>query len=196
MCCYTNLCSFFTSRVYENGPLVRGKNLNGSSLSVLDLSKLDPLFSKKLVSLTQLMADKGYDINPYYGLRTLDAQAKLWRQSRSTNIVNDKILELRGQKCDFLADILKNVGPQPSGPWATNALPGQSYHMFGLAADCLIKPGTDVDYKVYADTAVSLGLTAGYYFKSVDMGHVQLGSSNIPFNYTLKQLNDYFRDKA
>ncbi len=166
---------------------------------ILDFTLLDPSFEPLAQVLITEMEQKGYDCNPYFGIRTLQDQAKLYRQSRSTPMINAQIQLLRDQGCDYLANVLQSVGPQPTRPWATNALPGQSYHQFGLAMDCLLSldgvSGTDDDYKIYADTAQSLGLTAGYYFKSVDMGHVQLGSASKPFGYTTKQINDHFVSK-
>jgi hypothetical protein len=38
----------------------------------------------------------------------------------------------------------------------------------------MVENGSDPAYKVYADLARQLGLTAGYYFSSQDSGHVQL----------------------
>jgi peptidoglycan L-alanyl-D-glutamate endopeptidase CwlK len=158
----------------------------------LDFTLLDPTFCPLAEQLIQTMKDKGYEINPYYGLRTLEEQAKFYRRSRPTHVVNIAIQNLRDQGCDYLADIMTSVGPQPYGPWATDALPGESYHEWGLAMDCLLTPGAASDYEIYAETARDLGLTAGYYFHDCDMGHVQLGSTNLPLGYNLKQINDYF----
>ena len=159
----------------------------------LDYSLLDPTFLPLAQQLVQAMTAKGYTVNPYYGIRTLAQSAALWRQSRSTAVVNAQIQAYNDAGCTFLANVMQNVGPS-SGPWASNALPGQSYHNYGLAMDCLLTPDAESDYKVYADTAQSLGLTAGYYFSDQDMGHVQLGSSDIPFNYTMQQINDHFQN--
>lgn len=158
----------------------------------LDFSLLDPKFSSLAQQLVQDMTDKGYGMIPYYGLRTLEAQAKLYRQSRSTALIATAIKMLKDNECDYLANIMESVGPQPRGPWSTNALPGESYHNWGLAMDCLIADDRSDDYKIYANHALELGLTAGYYFRSVDMGHVQLGSSSLPHGYNIKQINDHF----
>jgi peptidoglycan LD-endopeptidase CwlK len=65
--------------------------------------------------------------------------------------------------------------------WLTNALPGEGWHQWGLAADCycyrdgnLVQDGSDHAYASYADAAKALGLTAGFFFPQRDSGHVQL----------------------
>lgn len=63
----------------------------------------------------------------------------------------------------------------------TNAKQGQSAHNFGLAADLVpVRDGKlwwnapDKVWKTMADIAVSLGLTSGYYFKSIhDAPHIE-----------------------
>ena len=165
----------------------------------LNFSLLRPEFAWIAQQLIAALEDQGYDVNPYYGIRTLDQQAKLYRRSRSTDTIRQICNDLRGKGCHYLASVIERVGPQKTGPWATNALPGESYHCFGLAMDCLLtkdgRAGVDADYKVFADTARVLGLKAGYYFSHPDMGHVQLGKENRPFGYTIKQINDYFEVK-
>lgn len=73
-------------------------------------------------------------MRPYFGIRDPITQAKLWRQSRSTVTINAEIASLRGQGCGFIADCLVKAGPQ-NGKWATNALPGLSWHQWGQACD-------------------------------------------------------------
>lgn len=72
-------------------------------------------------------------------------------------------------------------GRTTKGPKVTNAPAGSSAHNFGLAADLApMKDGKiwwaapDSVWKAMADTAVKLGLTAGYYFKSIhDAPHIE-----------------------
>lgn len=76
---------------------------------------------------------------------------------------------------------LYDQGRKSSGPIVTKAAPGYSAHNYGLAADLApMKDGKiwwnapDSVWKAMADAAHSLGLTAGYYFKSFkDMPHVE-----------------------
>lgn len=76
---------------------------------------------------------------------------------------------------------LYNQGRTAPGDIVTNAKPGQSAHNFGLAADLApIKDGKiwwnapKPVWKQMADTARGLGLTSGYYFKTIfDAPHVE-----------------------
>jgi hypothetical protein len=81
----------------------------------------------------------------------------------------------------WLASVLRSYRNMPRQPkWLTGALPGAGWHQWGLAADCycyrngqMVSNGSDPAYKFYADEAIKLGLTAGYYFSNQDSGHVQ-----------------------
>lgn len=76
---------------------------------------------------------------------------------------------------------LYDQGRKTPGQIVTKAKPGSSAHNYGLAADLApMKDGKiwwkapDSVWKQMADAAVSLGLTAGYYFKSFkDRPHVE-----------------------
>lgn len=167
---------------------------------MIDFTLLDPIFASKAQELIQKMKDKGYKIYPYSGLRTVQEQAILWRQSRPTVIINEQIKLFRENDCDFLADVLHDAGPH-SGKWATNALPGYSWHNWSQAMDCLIgytwSDFNEVqnEYKVYADEALKIGLTPGYYFSHSDGVHVQFNTHEIPTLYTMKEINDHFKNR-
>jgi len=110
--------------------------------------------------------------------------------------ISRAIKAFHGAGCDFLGDTLQNAGPQ-KGKWATNALPGYSWHNWGYAVDCFVvkdgafvQRGDDPLYELYASEAISLGLTAGYYFSHQDSGHVQMYSEEVPEKYTSQEIND------
>ncbi len=79
---------------------------------------------------------------------------------------------------------LYDQGRTTKGAIVTKAKPGQSAHNFGLAADLApMKDGKiwwsapESVWQAMADTAVKLGLTAGFYFKSFkDMPHTQVAN--------------------
>lgn len=146
---------------------------------------------------------KGCEIVPYFGLRTLEDQAKLWRQSRATSVVHTEVSRLRDSNCDFLADVIMNVGPQKTAQWATNAIPGLSWHNWGLAIDFYVKdpktgkPNWDSSaYKTLGQESKSMGLRWGGDFTKPDWGHVQINQKELTSIYDLKYINDYFRDKS
>jgi len=76
---------------------------------------------------------------------------------------------------------LYDQGRKNDKPVVTKAPPGSSAHNFGLAVDLApIKDGKiwweapKTKWKVMADTAQSMGLVAGYYFKTIfDAPHVE-----------------------
>ncbi|WP_259071440.1 M15 family metallopeptidase [Mucilaginibacter sp. X4EP1] len=169
----------------------------------IDLNTLVPEFKAKVEELLTNCANAGYPMQPTFAIRTPLDQGKLWRQSRTTDVVQQKITDLRDQGADFLADCIANAGPQ-NGEHVTNAIPGISWHQFGEAVDCVwILNGkanwsTDLlyngknGYAVYAQQAKALGLTPGGLWTSFkDWPHVQLRSANGPLGaMTLQQIND------
>ena len=77
-----------------------------------------------------------FDLLIYCTLRTLEEQAKLFRQSRSWEEIKKKILDFKSRGFTYLADILENAGPS-YGPHVTNAAPGESWHNYGEAWDAV-----------------------------------------------------------
>lgn len=131
-------------------------------------------------------------MRPYTTLRTPLEQAKLWRQSRSTEQIQAEILRLKTAGAPYLAKCIEKAGPQSGSP-VTNALPGLSWHQWGEAVDCfwvvngvaewsaVKKIGGVNGYQVYAAQAKLLGLTAGGFFTSLkDWPHVQLDAAGSP----------------
>ena len=145
-----------------------------------DLTLLEPEFQEIIVEkLLPKCKEQGYDLSPFFTQRTPWTQARLWRQSRTGIQINKAVDMLRRSKAEFLADVLITVGPQ-WGRWATNALPGQSWHQWGEAVDCFVlESGKAVwnsnhgGYSTYARESVTLDLEAGHYWKQRDSCHVQ-----------------------
>lgn len=85
------------------------------------------------------------------------------------------------QRQDYLASLGQSV---------TSAAAFQSYHQFGLAADCAFylggrlvidekDPWTMRGYKLYGEAAEEVGLTWGGRWKMMDFGHVELRRSGV-----------------
>jgi len=162
------------------------------------LLSLDNDFKLSVGQLLLNCKREGFDLIPFFGLRSIQAQAKFWRQSRTGYQVNQAILLLQRKEAHYLAKILREVGSQ-HGRWTTNALPGQSWHNHGLALDCFVmedgKAIWDANhpgYKCYAEQARNLGLTAGYYWKKQDAVHVQQSDKKVLEVYTWAQLDEKF----
>ncbi|MEO0981692.1 MAG: M15 family metallopeptidase [Pseudomonadota bacterium] len=156
-----------------------------------DLRDLSAPFAAKVDALLTACRVQGVHMRPFYTLRAPAAQARLWRQSRSRAQVHAAIAGLREAGAPFLAHVLERVGPQ-TGRWATNALPGLSWHQWGEAVDCfwLVDGRAEwstrkqVDgrngYRVYADAAEAAGLAAGGRWRARDWPHVQMRADSSP----------------
>lgn len=143
-------------------------------------------FHAMVAPLLDTCRSHGYDMRPYDTLRSVDDQAKLWRQGRSSQEIRQTIKTLEREGAPWIADRLQAVGPQ-HGRKVTFALPGQSWHNWGLAVDCYrrIASGhadwSKESYRFYADLAREMGMTAGFYFRGWnDAPHIQMPSLSKP----------------
>lgn len=167
---------------------------------------LDPAFRFLLEEAIKVAKEqKSIIMVPYMTLRSPFEQAKLWRQSRPTHQIVATIANLKEKGAPFLAHCLESVGPS-SGPWATNAFPGKSWHQWGLAADLYWKTDRDGDgdlepewnnltgYKKFGEVCRNLGLTSGYFWRSRDAVHVQHPTDPSPKD-SLSVINDVMEKK-
>ena len=167
-----------------------------------NLNLLIPEFREKVEQLLENCRNQGVIMKPYCTLRDPYTQARLWRQSRSTAIIQKKINELKEKGAPFLAHCIESIGPQ-SGPHATNAIPGLSWHQWCEAVDCYwsVKGSIvwDMDtkingingYLIYAVEATKLGLTAGHFWSRFkDSPHIQHRQHANPLQiYSLYQID-------
>lgn len=158
----------------------------------ISLDTLDAAFRDKVADLLSSCMRDGVVMRPYYGLRHIDDQARLWRQSRSVEEIDAARVRLEQAGAPYLAEVLVRVGPQ-HGPHVTNALPGLSWHQWGEAVDCFWAINGQAEwsatrivdgingYRFYAERARSQGLTAGGLWPSFkDWPHVQLKAAGSP----------------
>lgn len=156
-----------------------------NSRRVLDLP--EP-FRDKVVQLLKQCRDAGIEMQPYATLRGPGDQAKLWCQSRSENAVRMQATAMEKVGAPWLASLLK---PEYCKGMArvTNALPGLSWHQWGEAVDCVVLDAKKTaiwntehrGWKIYIESAASLSLNAGGFWKSLpDWPHVQLRRENSP----------------
>lgn len=156
-----------------------------------DLDVLDADFKAKVKIVLARCEQRGYIFRPYATLRSPWEQAKLWRQSRPTEEIQRAIKKLQVNGAKYLAFVLQSVGPQ-YGRWATNALPGQSWHNWGLAVDCFllsadgraIWSSSHPGYAVYSEEASRQGLTCGREWVHKDAVHIQAVSYSVKSKYT------------
>ncbi|GAB3033459.1 M15 family metallopeptidase [Bowmanella dokdonensis] len=102
-----------------------------------DLKDLVPEAREKAERVTRACHDAaGFDLLIYCTLRTLEEQARLYRQSRSRAEVEQKMASFHRQGFGFLANVLESVGPC-YGKHVTNAAPGESWHNYAEAWDAV-----------------------------------------------------------
>lgn len=151
----------------------------------------------------QLIADvlrvDGWTMRSFFTRRSPWEQARLWRQSRGSAEIHRAVAQLEREGAPFLANVILSVGPQ-HGRWATNALPGQSWHQWGEALDCFaLVDGRAVwsrqhpAYRAYAERAREMGLTAGFFWRRQDAVHVQRTSGTVRAKWTWPEIDAIMR---
>lgn len=149
-----------------------------------DLADLTDEFCPKVQQVIANCAAAGITMVPYFTLRDPHDQALLWRQFWNDR-TEAEVAALRAAGAPWLADILEAT-PFQKGPWATNGVPGNSWHQFGLACDCYwsvkgaAEWGDGVGYVIFAKQAEQFGLTSGRHFTRPDIDHVQLQPQGAP----------------
>jgi hypothetical protein len=146
-----------------------------------DLGQLDRDFRKLVTKVLERCQADGFYLIPYVTIRNPWDQAKLYKRGRTKITIYHQVDFLRSVKAPFLADILAKTPDQIMAPKVTAALPGQSFHQWGLAVDCYVKrqdgsadwnsgnPG----YQAYAQHALDLGLEPGGFWTRPDWVHIQ-----------------------
>ena len=158
----------------------------------VSLNDLQPEFRVKITALLSRCKARGCEMRPYLTLRSPAEQARLWRQSRSSEEIDSQIAMLELEGAHFLARVLRSVGPQHGAP-ATNALPGLSWHQWGEAVDCFWVVNGQAEwsaekrvegrngYQILAEEAHGLGLTSGGRWASLkDWPHIQFRTAGSP----------------
>jgi peptidoglycan L-alanyl-D-glutamate endopeptidase CwlK len=167
------------------------------------LNKLVPKFRALLEKTIAETASAGFVMVPYETERSVSGQAIYWRRSRSSSVIKAALNKFRTNDAHYLADVLEGVGSQ-SGTWATNALPGLSWHQWGLACDLYWDANGDLPggiewnktegYVAFANAARKNGLTSGHFWRSRDSVHVQLPVEFQPM-LTLAQVSKAMQER-
>jgi len=157
------------------------------------LTCLNDDFRIRLRELLRLCSADGLPVLPYCTMRTCAEQAVIYRRSRTTKEIKQKIQSLTDRGYPFLADALASVGPQTGtlGAHKTMAAPGESWHQYALAADCVpLDNGKAVwdsdapEWQVYGKAAKIAGLYwAGSWRNFQEFPHVQLYPTSNPLSH-------------
>lgn len=169
-----------------------------------DMGELEPDFRDACYRVLSACKARGVEMRTFFTARHPVEQGALWRQSRSSAEVQRKIEELQAAEAPYLAQCIIDAGPQ-SGRWATNAIPGLSWHQWGLALDCywLVDGVAEWDadathhgvqgYRVYAEEAEAVGLRS---LASVgDAVHIQKPSEGSPSHLGLPLIDASMRKR-
>lgn len=172
------------------------------------LENLEKGFAETVSKLLNNCRSKGVEIQLREGIRNTFAQAVYWRRSRSREELENKIVELKSMNADFLAYCLFVVGEQ-EGSHATDAIPGLSWHQYGLAVDCAwilngkvcwdnsnLHDGLN-GYEVLAIEAEKLKVQSGHLWSSIrDSGHLQAPVVPSPLHmYSLQKINSLMQER-
>lgn len=169
---------------------------------IFDAETLDPKFLKLCRKLLHELGGRGILVKPVCGIRSPKEQAKLWRRSRETEHIEEMIDKLELLGAPYIAQCLRDAGPQ-TGSWATNSLPGESWHQWGEAMDLLVMndagvvvdDGDDPQYTELGEIAKELGLTSGAFWVHKDAGHVQLRKEGVRTFYEWYEIDRIMRSK-
>lgn len=166
-----------------------------------NLYALVPEFREKVEAVLADCKQQGFDLRPFCTQRTVDEQARLWRQSRSKEEIDEQVGMLRIKGATWLAQVMQRVGPQ-YGRHVTNALPGASWHNWSEAIDCFVYDTVavwDADhpgYAAYATAAKARGLEAGFYWSRFqDAVHVQQRHDPVLKTHTWEEVDGIMRAK-
>lgn len=156
-------------------------------MSSKSLSDLVPLAEENANKIIAYCKARGVDILIYCTLRSLQEQAQLFRQGRSSDLIQNKINSLVRQGYKELADIIVAVGPQSGSSIVTYAGPGESWHNFAEAFDAVPLVGGKAiwkngpEYKIYGEAVRSVGMQwAGDWKGFSELPHAQLRSGANP----------------
>jgi peptidoglycan L-alanyl-D-glutamate endopeptidase CwlK len=155
------------------------------------IEDLLPELARKAERILRQCEEAGLELHIRCTWRPLEKQAVLYRASHTREQVTAKIALLRQRRFGFLADILLEVGPQPTSKRAvTNAAPGESWHNYGEAFDAVPVIGgqemwnyndAPFEWDMYGQLVREAGLTWGGDWRRLrDFPHAQLRAETNP----------------
>jgi len=106
------------------------------------ITDLRPSMRAAAAEVLVLCREAGLDILVVGTYRTIREQARLYRRGRMLEEIVAKQAELDKRGYSYLSAAIDRVGPQPGRRIVTRAGPGESYHNWGRALDCV--PWLDV----------------------------------------------------
>jgi len=165
------------------------------------IEKLSPQMREKAIKFVEKCSERGVTVLIYCTTRSLERQARLFRQGRTHLQIKDRMYKLRKRGFGFLAEIIDKVGPQRGSKIVTGAGPGESFHNYAEAFDAvpLNSSGKCIwDHKANPEpwetmweVGEELGLNVGGRWKWFDGPHFQLRKGSNPTRiYTPEKLRE------
>lgn len=151
-----------------------------------ELDSLQDYFAYRIKLLIQACQRQKLCIVPFSTRRGPLVQGRMWCQSRTEAEVSSQRKLLEGAGAPWLASFLRDEWAS-TGRWATDRLPGQSWHQLGEACDFFIAVGGKavwIDSRftdILGKAAKDLGLVSGAAWpRGRDPHHIQLRKESTP----------------
>lgn len=164
------------------------------SMKELDLH---PFFAKQVEALKELCLKEGFPITIYCGRRSFEEQAAIYGEGRTKSQIEMAALNYKTQA--VRDRFLKTCRPK-SGKRKTNALPGKSFHQYGLAIDGapLMEDKKNIDWSernpewlIWAKLGETLGMESAARWKTFkEYPHLQIGVSDFNKAFGTKFTDD------
>lgn len=169
------------------------------------LSDLSPVMEKMVEKLLLHCERRGFLISLFATLRGPETQGKMWCQSRTVEEIQIQASLLRKSGAPTMASYLRPEWAL-TGRWATDNLPGNSWHQWGEACDCVLVVGGKAVWNsnfyttTYAELAKKVGLECGAaWSRGRDKFHLQARKLESPMKmfglYTWVEIEEKMLDR-
>ncbi len=161
---------------------------------------VDEGFQRRLDTVRAYAEVGGVKVDIFTGVRSIQDQAVLWKQSRTQEQINKLHRIYLERNMPFCAKVLEEA-PLRRGRWATNKAPGFSWHQFGEAIDFVIIfrqnaiwNKSNPSYQLMAELVKKEGLTSGFFWDKPDIYHVQLRNSLVQNEYSYDAIDGMMKE--
>lgn len=145
------------------------------------IQRLQPKMAVRVAELLEIANSKGLELLVYCGVRSVEEQNVLYRQSRKATKIIQHAQFLTNVYGERFGRALIDVGPQGPGPHVTNAAGGESWHNYGYAIDAvpvrhgkLVWDDKDPLWQLYGECVKEAGLFwAGDWKRFKEYPHAQ-----------------------
>lgn len=163
----------------------------------VDFGKFHPEFREKLEKLIKSLEKQGHVVKVIGGYRTLEQQAKAWKQCKSPTRINFLIDQLESNGAPYSASIFRKQVLPPQSTWMTEEHIFD-YQLLGKAATIMINNIIPNIYHAYNDLleeeAFKNGLVSGFRFKRNSSHHLRLDDKDLEDLYTMAEMDEILKE--